>query len=38
MEFKQNKFLSAEKQIVTANPDVNTVSPLLHRIRVEVIE
>ncbi|GKF81418.1 probable protein phosphatase 2C 60, partial [Tanacetum coccineum] len=24
MEFKQNKFLSAEKQIVTANPDVNT--------------
>lgn len=25
MEFKQNKFLSAEKQIVTANPDVNTV-------------
>lgn len=27
MEFKQNKFLSAEKQIVTANPDVNTVSP-----------
>ena len=28
MEFKQNKFLSAEKQIVTANPDVNTVSPM----------
>nr|GEV39217.1 probable protein phosphatase 2C 60 isoform X1 [Tanacetum cinerariifolium] len=26
----ENKFLSAEKQIVTANPDVNTVSPLLH--------
>ncbi|KAH1131609.1 hypothetical protein J1N35_002987 [Gossypium stocksii] len=25
MEFKQNKFLSAEKQIVTANPDINTV-------------
>ena len=25
MEFKQNKFLPAEKQIVTANPDVNTV-------------
>lgn len=25
MEFKQNKFLSAEKQIVTAYPDVNTV-------------
>ncbi|OIW21440.1 hypothetical protein TanjilG_03540 [Lupinus angustifolius] len=25
MEFKQNKFLSAEKQIVTANPDTNTV-------------
>ncbi|KAL4284505.1 hypothetical protein GQ457_16G000400 [Hibiscus cannabinus] len=24
-EFKQNKFLPAEKQIVTANPDVNTV-------------
>ena len=29
MEFKQNKFLSAEKQIVTANPDINTVSWLL---------
>lgn len=26
MEFKQNKFLPAEKQIVTANPDINTVS------------
>ena len=26
MEFKQNKFLPAEKQIVTANPDVNIVS------------
>ncbi|KAE8665233.1 putative protein phosphatase 2C 70 [Hibiscus syriacus] len=25
VEFKQNKFLPAEKQIVTANPDVNTV-------------
>ncbi|KAH6790922.1 Protein phosphatase 2C family protein [Perilla frutescens var. frutescens] len=25
MEFKQNKFLPAEKQIVTADPDVNTV-------------
>ncbi|KAL2544672.1 putative protein phosphatase 2C 60 [Forsythia ovata] len=25
MEFKQNKYLPAEKQIVTANPDVNTV-------------
>lgn len=25
MEFKQNKFLPADKQIVTANPDVNTV-------------
>lgn len=25
MEFKQNKFLPAEKQIVTANPDVTTV-------------
>ncbi|KAE9599389.1 putative protein-serine/threonine phosphatase [Lupinus albus] len=25
MEFKQNKFLSSEKQIVTANPDINTV-------------
>lgn len=23
MEFKQNKFLPAEKQIVTANPDIN---------------
>lgn len=25
MEFKQNKFLPAERQIVTANPDINTV-------------
>lgn len=25
MEFKQNKFLPAEKQVVTADPDVNTV-------------
>ncbi|GLU01235.1 hypothetical protein SLE2022_185480 [Rubroshorea leprosula] len=25
IEFKQNKFLSADKQIVTANPDINTV-------------
>ncbi|KAL7170954.1 hypothetical protein ACSBR2_035751 [Camellia fascicularis] len=25
MEFKQNKFLPAEKQIVTVNPDINTV-------------
>ena len=25
MEFKQNKFLPADKQIVTANPDINTV-------------
>ncbi|XP_059275319.1 probable protein phosphatase 2C 60 isoform X2 [Lycium ferocissimum] len=25
MEFKQNKFLPAEKQTVTANPDINTV-------------
>jgi hypothetical protein len=25
MEFKQNKFLPPEKQIVTANPDVNIV-------------
>ncbi|KAK9101756.1 hypothetical protein Sjap_019010 [Stephania japonica] len=25
MEFKQNKFLPVEKQVVTANPDVNTV-------------
>ncbi|KAK2980874.1 hypothetical protein RJ640_003064 [Escallonia rubra] len=25
MEFKQNKFLPAEKQIVTSNPDINTV-------------
>ncbi|XP_042486433.1 probable protein phosphatase 2C 60 [Macadamia integrifolia] len=25
MEFKQNKYLPAEKQIVTANPDINTV-------------
>lgn len=26
MEFKQNKFLPAEKQIVTANPDISVVS------------
>lgn len=26
MEFKQNKFLPSEKQIVTASPDINTVS------------
>ncbi|VFQ86503.1 unnamed protein product [Cuscuta campestris] len=25
MEFKQNKFLPAERQIITANPDINTV-------------
>ncbi|XP_012450275.1 probable protein phosphatase 2C 60 [Gossypium raimondii] len=25
VEFKQNKFLPAEKQIVTANPDINTI-------------
>ncbi|KAJ6735619.1 PROTEIN PHOSPHATASE 2C [Salix viminalis] len=25
VEFKQNKFFPAEKQIVTANPDINTV-------------
>ncbi|KAJ4957929.1 hypothetical protein NE237_025040 [Protea cynaroides] len=25
VEFKQNKFLSVEKQVVTANPDINTV-------------
>ncbi|KAK6137140.1 hypothetical protein DH2020_029116 [Rehmannia glutinosa] len=25
MEFKQNKFLPAEKQVVTANPDINIV-------------
>lgn len=25
MEFKQNKFLPAEKQIVTANPDLSVV-------------
>jgi protein phosphatase 1G len=29
MEFKQNKFLPAEKQIVTANPDINVVSNLI---------
>lgn len=29
MEFKQNRFLSAEKQMVTANPDINTVSLFL---------
>ena len=30
MEFKQNKFLPAERQIVTANPDINIVC--LHEI------
>lgn len=29
MEFKQNKYLPADKQIVTANPDINIVRPLL---------
>ncbi|CAK9141319.1 unnamed protein product [Ilex paraguariensis] len=29
MEFKQNKFLPAEKQIVTASPDINTVCLLI---------
>jgi protein phosphatase 1G len=28
MEFKQNKFLPPEKQIVTSNPDINVVSSL----------
>ncbi|RWW11591.1 hypothetical protein GW17_00024795, partial [Ensete ventricosum] len=28
MEFKQNKFLPAEKQVVTCNPDVNTYHPV----------
>lgn len=32
MEFKQNKFLPAEKQVVTANPDINTVSLSLMQI------
>lgn len=26
MEFKHNKFLSAERQIVTCNPDINVVN------------
>lgn len=26
VEFKQNKFLPAEKQILTCNPDINIVS------------
>lgn len=26
MEFKQNKYLPAEKQVVTADPDVTSVS------------
>jgi hypothetical protein len=28
VDFKNNRFLSAEKQVVTANPDINTVSLL----------
>lgn len=32
MEFKQNKFLSAENQIVTANPDINTVSLFVRKL------
>lgn len=28
VELKQNKFLPPEKQIVTANPDINVVSSL----------
>lgn len=30
MEFKQNKYLPAEKQVVTADPDVTSVSIALH--------
>ena len=26
MEFKQNKFLTPDKQILTSNPDINIVS------------
>jgi hypothetical protein len=29
MEFKQNKFFAAEKQIVTASPDISTVCFML---------
>lgn len=29
MEFKQNKTMPAEKQIVTANPDVTTVRVIM---------
>ena len=32
MEFKQNKYLPAEKQIVTANPDINTVCISCHKL------
>lgn len=34
MEFKQNKFLPAERQIVTANPDINIVCLLHENLRV----
>lgn len=30
MEFKQNKYLPAEKQIVTADPDITSVSIALY--------
>jgi hypothetical protein len=31
VDFKNNRFLSAEKQVVTANPDINTVSLLTRK-------
>ena len=30
MEFKQNKYLPVEKQIVTADPDITSVSIALY--------
>lgn len=38
MEFKQNKFLPAEKQIITANPDVTTVRilPFVFTIQISI--
>lgn len=41
MEFKQNKFLPAEKQIVTADPDINIVcfiSYAINTVRCSVVK
>lgn len=37
MEFKQNKFLPPEKQIVTASPDINIVCVFFISITTDVV-